>query len=151
MASPWPTDESSRFLIKGLFKDEVQLLQVDRMVFFWAGGFDLGGATLRSILIVLGASAVVSEGACHLVVRHSDPHAHAKELADFLCEEDNEDQFTVGEGTISPTELPSMLFSISVIGPHSSAYLSFDDSGVQDWAFTTLLPQLSDEDPSLFR
>jgi hypothetical protein len=102
-------------------------------------------------LIGLGAGAAAPKNSCHVVILDTDPHARAKQLADFLVEEDYEDQFTAGEGTFSPTELPNMLFSISVIGPHSSAHLSFDDSGVQDWAFTTLLPQLSDKDPSLLR
>src|SRR5688572_96943 len=86
----WPHDEPSRFLLKGLFKDEAQLLQVDRMLFFWGGGFDLGGETLRTILRKLGA--VACSGGCDLVVRTPDPEARATELAEFLTEEDYADQ-----------------------------------------------------------
>ena len=144
----WPADENARFLIKGLFADEAQLLCVDRMVFFWAGGFDLGGPTLRAILGRLGASAAVGEGHCHLAIRHDDPDTRAEELADFLREEDFEDQFSVDDGAGAPT---GWSFSITVIGPRHRKRLTFDDSGVQDWAFTELLPQLVDEDPTLVR
>jgi hypothetical protein len=144
----WPNEESSRFLIKGLFKEEAQLLQVDRMVFFWAGGFDLGGDTLRAILVRLGATAAVGEGECHLTIRHDDPDARVEELADFLREEDFDDQFEVVDGAPSPADT---YFSITVIGPRHRARIAFDDSGVQDWAFTALLPQLSEEDPALLR
>jgi hypothetical protein len=144
----WPKEEHSRFLIKGLFEDEAQLLRVDRMLFFWAGGFDLGGPTLREILRRLGASAAVGEGKCHLAIRHEDPDARAEELAEFLREEDFEDQFSLGDATDSPA---GWSFTITVIGPRHRKRLSFDDSGVQDWAFTELLPQLTDENPTLVR
>jgi len=139
----WPLTESSRFLIKGMFHEEVRLLRVDRMVFFWAGGFDLGGPTLREILRSLGASAVAGDnGQCHLTIRNGNPDTRVEELAQFLVDEDFEDQFTIG------VDVDGM-FSITVIGPSHRNRISFDDSGVEDWAFTALLPQLSDEDPSL--
>jgi hypothetical protein len=142
----WPNEEASRFFIKGLFADEAQLLQVDRMVFFWAGGFELGGDTLRAALVRLGASAAVGEGKCHLSIRHDDPDARIAELTEFLRDEDYEDQFEIVDGAASPKH---PYFSITVIGPQHRARIAFDDSGVQDWAFTALLPQLSGEDPAL--
>ena len=140
----WPNDERARFLIKGSFEDEANVLRVDRMVFFWAGGFDLGGDTLREILRSLGARVAVGEGECQLTIRHDDPTARVEELAAFLSDEDFEDQFTVGDGAA-----PDAYFSIAVVGPKDTKHIAFDDSGVQDWAFVTVLPQLSDEDPSL--
>ena len=134
---PWPHDKPSRFLIKGLFHEEAQLLQVGRMVFFWAGGFDLGGETLRAILRRLGAVSAVGEGWCHLTIRHADPTARVEELAELLREEDFEDQFEIAEGPVSPGDA---YFSVTALGPEGSASLVFDDSGVQDWAFTALLP-----------
>lgn len=141
----WPGDESSRFLIKGLFADEAHVLRCGRVVFFWAGGFELGGEALRAVLVRLGASAVHNNG-CHVAVRHADPDARVAELAAFLADEGYEDQFTVEEGA-SPPDDPS--FSVTVIGDHHRRRISFDDSGVQDWAFTAVLPQLSDDQPSL--
>lgn len=143
----WPKDERARFLIKGSFEDEANLLRVDRMLFFWAGGFDLGGETLRTILRKLGARETVGEGACHLTIRHDDPDGRVDELAAFLNDEDFEDQFTVGDGTPAG----DAYFSLVVVGPKHAKHVTFDDSGVQDWAFTALLPQLDGEDPSLAR
>lgn len=61
---PWPNDLDSRFALKGSFADVASRLRVDRMVFFWGGGFDLGGAALRKVLSKLGAVAVADS--CHL-------------------------------------------------------------------------------------
>jgi hypothetical protein len=144
----WPHDEASRFLIKGLFEDEVQILRLDRMVFLWAGGFDLGGDTMRKILGRLGATAAVGEGKCHLTIQHADPTARVEELAEFLREEDYEDQFSVVNGGSARS---GAYFSITVVGPNGRMRLEFDDSGVQDWAFTAVLPQLNDEAPALWK
>lgn len=142
----WPNDERSRFLVKGLFEDEAKLLRVDRMIFFWVPGFDLGGDTLRGILRRLGATAAVGEGHVHLTIKNDDPETRTSELAEFLAEEEDfDEQFTVHAGKASP----QTYFSLTVVGPASSKHLEFDDSGVQDWAFTAVLPQLFDEDPTL--
>jgi hypothetical protein len=138
----WPLTEASRFLIKGMFSEEAQLLRVDRMVFFWAGGFYLGGPTLRDILRRLGARAVVDNGQCHLAIRNDNPDARIEELAAFLVEEDYEDQFTIGPDGDG-------MFTLTVIGPSHRNRISFDDSGVEDWAFMAVVPQLSEEDPTL--
>jgi hypothetical protein len=144
----WPPDKTSRFLIKGLFRDdEVQVLRVDRMVFFSAAGFELGGETLRAILLRLGARAAVGEGKCHLAIRNDDPDARVEELAEFLRDEDFEDQFTVCDGAGAP----GAWFTLTVVGPAHRTRLAFEDSGVEDWAFVALLPQLCHEDPTLFR
>ena len=140
----WPHNQASRFLLKGLFKDEANLLQVDRLLFFWGGGFDLGGETLRAILRKLGA--VVCHGGCDLVVRTEDPEARAADLAKFLEDEDFEDQFEVSS---DDADLEHRLFSVSLESDDERRYLIFDDSGVQDWAFVTILPQLDGEDPRL--
>ena len=140
----WPHTEESRFLLKGLFEDEAKLLQVDRLLFFWGGGFDLGGETLRAILRNLGA--VACDSGCDLIVRAENPEARATELARFLTEEDFEDQFAVSS---NPSDLQHGLFSLTIESDTDRRYMIFDDSGVQDWAFVSLLPQLSGEDPRL--
>lgn len=116
------------------------------MVFLWAGGFELGGDTLRAILVRLGATRAVGEGNCHIAVRNDDPDARVAELAEVLRDEDFEDQFELVDATSSPADA---YFSITVIGPHHQRRIVFDDSGVQDWAFIALLAQLSDENPAL--
>lgn len=140
----WPHTEESRFLLKGLFKEEAKLLQVDRMLFFWGGGFDLGGETLRAILRKQGA--VVCHGGCDLVVRTGNSESRAAELAQFLTEEDFEDQFAVSS---NPSDLKNRLFSLTIESDADRRYMIFDASGVQDWAFVSILPQLSGENPRL--
>lgn len=142
---PWPREQrDARFLLKGTFDDAAELLRVDRMVFFWGGGFDLGGPWLREILVRLGARATTT--APRLVVACADPAARAEELATFLVEEDHEDQFTVSS---DDADLDDASFSITLVHGDTRRHLLFDDSGVQDWAFVALLPQLDGEDPSL--
>lgn len=141
---PWQRSRETRFLLKGMFEDEAQILRVDRMVFFWGGGFDLGGAWLRTILGKLGA--VACSAAPRLRIACHDPEGRARALAQFLVDEDYEDQFTVGD---DPEDLPSALFALVLEHGDARRYVLFDDSGVQDWAFVALLPQLVGEDPSL--
>ena len=136
----WPADEDARFLLKGSFDEMATLLRVDQMVFFWGGGFDLGGATLRTILERLGASNPTDQ--CHLTVENSDPDARLAELVEFLEVEDYEDQFE-----LDPEDLDWALHSLTIAGPNHSRTISFDDSGVQDWAFVAILPQLDGEKP----
>lgn len=132
----WPLRDDSRFLLKGSFEEEAQLLRVDHVLFFWGGGFELGGPTLRAIFTKLGATLCTDR--CALSIRAGDPDARADELAAFLEDEDYEGQFTLDDehGT---------LHTLTIIGPRSGRALSFDDSGVQDWAFVALLPQLEGE------
>lgn len=138
----WPLQKDSRFLLKGGFEDSAELMRIDRLVFFWGGGFDLGGETLRKILVKLGAVNVGEF--CAISIKSSDPDARLEELAEFLNEEDFEEQFE-----LDPDDLEWALHSITIVGPNHSRTLAFDDSGVQDWAFVTLLPQLNGEDPTL--
>lgn len=140
----WPGTDSSRFLLKGIFEEEATLLRVDRMVFFFGGGFELGGKTLRSILRKLGAVGVGYDGNCDLIVQAKDPAARAAELAEFLVDEDYEEQFT-----LAADPLPSRLFSVTLEGNGERSALTFNDAGVQDWAFVAALPQLWGEDPRL--
>jgi hypothetical protein len=142
----WPHAQGSRFLLKGLFEDEANLLRVDRMVFFWGGGFDLGGETLRAILGRMGAVACAES--VHLVVAASDPEARLAELTSFLVDEDFEGQFEV---VSSAADLEHALFSITLDNGSNRTHLAFDDSGIEDWAFVSLLPQLDGEDPRLSR
>ena len=142
----WPHAKASRFSLKGLFEDEANLLRVDRMLFFWGGGFDLGGETLRTILGRMGAVACAEF--VHLVVETRDPQTRLAELTSFLVDEDFEDQFQV---VSSAAELEDVLFSITLRNGSERTHLVFDDSGVQDWAFVSLLPQLDGEDPRLSR
>lgn len=139
----WPLKDDARFLLKGGFADTAELLRVDRMVFFWGGGFDLGGDTLRKILRGLGAIRV--EECCMLTIRNDAPDERVKELAAFLDDEDFEDQYEIDDGE---GESEFALHTLTVVGRDRRSRLLFDDSGVQDWAFVAILPQLDGEDPS---
>lgn len=68
------------------------------------------------------------------------------EWAEFLRDEDFEDQFSVED----PKDR-TVLFAIRVEGERESRAISFDDSGVEDWAFVALLPQLDGMDPRITR
>jgi hypothetical protein len=140
----WPHTEESRVLLKGLFRDEANLLRVDRLVFFWGGGFDLGGETLRTIL--RGMRAVTCTGSPQLVIRTPDPDARLAALTSCLDDEDFEDQFEVAS---DPGDLEYAWFSVTLENDDTRVHLIFDDSGVQDWAFVSLLPQFDGEDPRL--
>lgn len=133
----WPLRDDSRFLLKGSFAEMAELLRVDHVLFFWGGGFELGGPTLRTILAKLGATLCTEH--CALSIRANDPDARADELASFLDDEDFEDQFQRDEGEASA------LHTLTILGASESRVLTFDDSGVQDWAFVALLPQLEGE------
>ncbi len=141
---PWTRSRETRFLLKGMFDDEAHVLRVDRMVFFWGGGFDLGGPWLRTIFRKLGATAC--SDAPHLRVACDDPSVRADALAQFLVDEDYEDQFTLCDDAAA---IDDASFAILLEHGDHRRYLLFDDSGVQDWAFVMLLPQLDGEDPSL--
>lgn len=65
-----------------------------------------------------------------------------RELAEFLEYEDLGGQFSLDDG-----HRGSALHSLVVSGPEHSRSIVFDDSGVQDWAFVELVPQLDGEDP----
>lgn len=67
----WPLKEDARFLLKGGFEDAAELMRIDRIVFFWGGGFDLGGETLREILVKMGAKKVAES--CYITIQNSDP------------------------------------------------------------------------------
>jgi hypothetical protein len=144
----WPRGEGAAFRLKDPMSD-TQLLRVDRMVFLWAAGFELGGDTLRAVLTRLGATAAAGEGRCHLVISSNDPDQRVEELGDFLREEGMGEQFEIIRS--APRALGDAYFSVTMNGPEHSTRIVFDTSGVQDWAFTALLPQLSDENPALLR
>jgi hypothetical protein len=137
----WPLRDDARFLLKGAFAEAAQLMRVDRLVFFWGGGFELGGTTLRAILAKLGAS--VTTDRCDIGVRCAEPDDRVRELVEFLEDEDFEDQFTLDDEDADP------LHRLRIVGPSHERALTFDDSGVEDWAFVALLPQLDGEDPVL--
>lgn len=136
----WTDARSARFTLRGPFEDSAEVLRADRMVFFSGGGFDLGGEPLRQVLRNLGATRV--EETFHLEIRVADADARLAELVQFLEDEDFEDQFTVGETVDERT-----YFSLTIVGNGEPRTLTFDDSGVQDWAFVSILPQLDGEDP----
>lgn len=138
---PWPGDKDSRFFLKGAFDDAAEVLRIDRLVFFWGGGFDLGGEWLREVLRKLGA--VFCTDLPRIVVRVADPHTRVAEASEFLIAEDYEDQFSTDDA------LDDALFTITFANDTQRTHLVFDDSGVQDWAFVAMLPQLSGDDPVL--
>lgn len=142
----WPNVKDARFLLKGLFEDAASILRIDRMVFFWGGGFTLGGETLRTVFERMGA--VLSRQWCHLKIHHTRPLERLRELCTFLESNDYEDQFLQVEDEESALE---GLFSITIDGGKDAetVFLCFGDSGVEDWAFVSMLPQLIGSDPSL--
>jgi hypothetical protein len=140
----WPLEKDSRFLLKGGIEDSAEILRVDRMVFFWGGGFDLGGEALRNVLRSMGAVRV-AEG-CTLFVRSDDPDERVKQLAAFLDDEDFEEQYEVDDG-VAPAD--HALHTVTFVSKARRRRIVFDDSGVQDWAFVAILPQLDGENPSL--
>lgn len=148
----WPA--SARFAIKGA-ADEIEVTVVDRVVFFHAGGFELGGMAIEWYLAHSGAVSWASDRA-HLLVRSADPVASARELAAFLVDEDYEEQFTLlvdGEVELRPfqDDEADFAFTVTLVDAEHTCVLGFDDSGVQDWAFVSLLYQLCGMDPSLDR
>lgn len=149
----WPS--SCGFLIKGL-ADEIQIVAVDRLVFFYVGGFELGGRALETYFVGSGAVRYASDGV-HLVMQLPEAVARARELAAFLVDEDYEDQFTLRiDGAVEgrpadedATEDSHFLFTVTLTNAEHTCVLGFDDSGVQDWAFVSLLYQLSGMNPTL--
>lgn len=141
----WPLEDQARFLLKGGVEESAGLLRVDRMVFFWGGGFDLGGDTLRGILRDMGAVRVAEH--CALVVRASDPDARVRELASFLDDEEYDGQYTIDDGTGAAPD--GALHTVTFVSGARRRRFVFDDSGVEDWAFVAIVPQLDGEDPSL--
>jgi hypothetical protein len=150
----WPS--SCGFLIKG-FADEIEIVAVDRLVFFYVGGFELGSEAIATYFAGSGAVRYAYDR-CQLVMRVADPVARARELAAFLVDEDYEDQFTLRiDGQVEGSDEaqsdgevePYFLFTLILTNAEHTCVLGFDDSGVQDWAFVSLLYQLSGMDPSL--
>jgi len=140
----WPLEDDARFLLKGGVEESAGLLRVDRMVFFWGGGFDLGGETLRGILRAMGAIRVAEQ--CFIVVKAADPDARVRELASFLDDEEYAGQYAIDDGV---GEAPHALHTVTFVSGARRKRLLFDDSGVEDWAFVAIVPQLDGEDPSL--
>lgn len=143
----WPLTESARFLVKGSFEDAVELLRIDRVVVLWGNGFELGGATLAGLARKDGATRTAESGTCHLRVRTESATARAAELAAFLDDEDH-----AGHYTLQPLDAPLppyTLFSVAIEDAKGGQRFVFDGSGMQDWAFVALLPQLDGEDPML--
>ncbi len=140
----WPNLEDARFLIKGRVGEEAHVRRVDRVVFFWAPGFDLGGETLRKVLARMGALRCTAHP--RLRVRATDPKARARELVTFLSEEGFAGQQRL---TRDDRALKRALFSLTLEGDSARTHLIFNDAGMSDWAFVALLPQLEGEDPEL--
>ena len=136
----WPDHRDARFLLKGAFADVAHVLRVDRLVFFWGGGFDLGGEWLREVLAKIGAITCTDRPL--VSVRCDDPDARIEELSRFLIDEDFEDQFALD----APNH--EALFTVTLVNGDRHRTLVFDHSGVQDQAFVSLLPQLDGEDPT---
>lgn len=136
----WPHTKTARFMLKGAFRDTAELLCVGRLVFFWGGGFEMGGDTFRAVLAKMGATKTAEF--CELVIHNDDPDGLIEAWVESLEADDFEDQFT-----LDPEEDGDWLHTITVKGPTGERLVAFDDSGVSDWAFTSLLPQLVDLDP----
>jgi hypothetical protein len=138
----WP--EGARILLKGMAGEELRVVAIDELVFFWGGGFEVGGAGIERFFAAAGAEAQAT--CCHLKVRAEAPAALAESLARFLDEEDYEEQYSVQP--LADADLDRLLHSVTVEGP-GPMVLGFDDSGVQDWAFTAVLYQLAGMHPRM--
>ena len=138
----WPT--GARILLKGMAGEVLCVAAIDELVFFWGGGFEVGGAGIERFFAAGGAVAQATR--CHLTVRSESPAALVESLAQFLDEEDYEDQYS--SQPLAAASLGELLHSVTVEGPEPLV-LGFDDSGVQDWAFTTVLYQLAGLHPRL--
>ncbi len=139
------TASPPRFLVRGPFDDAAHFLRVDRIVFFWGDGFELGGVTLAEV--ARKAGAVRTSSACALCVPCEDPATRAAALGAFLDEEDHTDRYTLESGVGALSE--DALFSITFGDGDDAVRLVFDGGGRQDWAFVAALPQLDGEDPRL--
>ena len=105
---------------------------------FRCGRGELGGPALRAVLVRQGAT--VTTDRCDVSIRTPHADARVRELADFLVDEDFEGQFRLDDdGDATP------LHRLTLVGPAARRVFTFDDSGVQDWAFVALLPQLDGE------
>lgn len=145
--------ELQQLQLQGDDDDDAEIAVVDRLVFVYVGGFELGGGAIEAYFARSGAIRCVSDRA-HLVVKSTDPVANARELAAFLVDEDYEQQFTLlidGAVELRPfhDEQIEFLFTVTLANAEHTCVLGFDDSGVQDWAFVSLLYQLCGMDPSL--
>ncbi len=136
-------------LVKGPAEDTMQVLQVDRLVFFYAGGFDLGGDAIETYFSLAGASHY-SRDTAQLVVASENPQASARSLASFLDDEEYAEQYYLAEAEAEVYADPTP-FSVRFETADTSLATAviFDDSGVQDWAFIACLPQLHGQAPRL--
>jgi hypothetical protein len=86
-----------------------------------------------------------AEERCALTIRNDAPDQRVQELAAFLDEEDYEGQYSIDDGEGASD---AAFYTLTVVGRDRRSRLLFDGSGVQDWAFVAILPQLDGEDPS---
>jgi len=138
----WP--DGARNLLEGMAGEVLQVAAIDELVFFWGGGFEVGGAGIERFFAAVGAVAQAT--CCHLKVRSESPAALVESLARFLDDEDYEEQYSVQP--LADADLGTLLHSVTIEGPEP-VVLGFDDSGVQDWAFTAVLHQLAGMHPRL--
>jgi len=141
-AFAWPT--GARILLEGMAREGLRVVAIDELVFFWGGGFQVGGAGIERFFAAAGAVAQATR--CHLKVRSEPPAALVESLAQFLDDEDYEGQYS--SQPLANASLGELLHSVTVEGAEPMV-LGFDDSGVQDWAFTAVLYQLAGLHPRL--
>jgi len=142
----WPRDKKNGFLIKG-DAEEIQVVVIGALVFFYAGGFSLGGTAMLNFFRVVDATHYATH--CHLLVSADDPDGASKDLAAFLDAEDYEEQYAIKSNR---DELESLLtlHSVRFISPKGKeSVLGFGDVGVQDWAFVSAIYQLDSGSPTL--
>ncbi len=137
----WPHQKSARFLLKGTFAEASELRQAGRLIFFWGGGFEMGGDTLRTILKHMGATKTVEF--CEIMVRSDDPDGLIETWVELLEANDFEDQYI-----LDPDDGEDWLHTIMVKGDDNERLIAFDDSGVSDWAFVSLISLLQDLNPN---
>lgn len=133
-------------LLKGSASDVMEVLHVNKVVFFYASAFDLGGKAIELFFRRAKAVKYSRNAACIVIESHS-PEESAESLASFLNEEDFEGQYTLVHSDAARVSATG--YSIRLANSESSSTLCFDDSGVQDWALAACLPQLDGESPRL--
>lgn len=138
----WPP--GARILLKGTAREGLCVAAIDELVFFWGGGFEVGGAGIERFFAAAGA--VTQATRCHLKVRSEPPAALVESLTQFLDDEDYQEQYS--SRPLADASLGELLHSVTVEG-RDPIVLGFDDSGVQDWAFTSVIYQLAGLHPRL--
>ena len=135
----WPSD--CGFLLRGPASD-VELIQIDRLIFLLGNGFELGGEAIETFLRQKGALSYAD--AANLIVQTESPSARMDALTAFLDDEDFQAEYVLLERVRDDAEL---IFAITFQHDQERRVIGFRHRGVETQAFVAALYQLSGEDP----